>query len=83
MGNSYTPMAPSPRPLYRLHELACRAQYAELKERTRAAKADKDLLQGVTLASILTEQNDAALGDSLRDAPAALRSAARKRLPAI
>lgn len=31
------PIPPSPRPLYRLHELAYRTQYAELKERTRAA----------------------------------------------
>ena len=46
-------------------------------------KADKDLLQAMTLASILTEQDDAVLGDSLRDAPTALRTAARRRLPAI
>ena len=46
-------------------------------------KADKDLLQAVTLAALLTEQGDEAIGESLDDAPAALRTAARKRLPAI
>ena len=46
-------------------------------------KADKDLLQAVTLAAILTEQDDEVISDSLSDAPAALKTAARKRLPAL
>ena len=60
---------------HKLYSSAARQGFAE--------KADKDLLQAMTLAAILVEQNDEALGDSLRDAPAALRSAARKRRPAI
>lgn len=60
---------------HKLYSSAARQGFAE--------KADKDLLQSVTLAAILIEQNDEALGESLRDAPAALRSAARKRRPAI
>ncbi len=46
-------------------------------------KAAKDLLQAATLAAILVEQQDVALADSFRAAPAALRSAARRRLPAL
>lgn len=46
-------------------------------------KAAKDLLQGVTVAAVLTEQNDELLADSWGDAPASLRSAIRKRLPGI
>jgi len=46
-------------------------------------KAGKDLLQAATLAAVLTEQGDDTLAESARDAPAALRAAARKRLPAL
>jgi hypothetical protein len=57
--------------------------YSSAARQAMPEKADKDLLQAVTLAAILTEHDDAAFGDSLRDAPPALRAAARKRLPAI
>ncbi len=60
---------------HKLYSSAARQGFAE--------KADKDLLQAVTLASIPVEQNDEALAGSLREAPPALRSAARKRRPAI
>jgi hypothetical protein len=46
-------------------------------------KAAKDLIQAVTLAAVLVEQEDQALAESARDAPAAVRLAARKRLPTI
>jgi hypothetical protein len=57
--------------------------YSSASRHGSPEKADKDLLQAVTLAALLTEQGDAAIGESLGDAPFALRSAARKRLPAI
>lgn len=37
----------------------------------------------MTLAAFLTEQNDETLADSIRQAPASVRLAARKRLPTI
>lgn len=46
-------------------------------------KAAKDLLQAATLAAILVEQQDEPLAESAHEAPAALRFAARKRLPAM
>jgi hypothetical protein len=46
-------------------------------------KADKDLLQAVTLAAILVEQQDVMLDESFREAPGALRSAVKRRLPRI
>ncbi len=46
-------------------------------------KAAKDLLQAATLAAVLVEQNDESLAESARDAPPALRLAAKKRLPAL
>ncbi len=57
--------------------------YSSASRQGAPEKADKDLLQAVTLAALLAEQQDAVLGDSLRDAPAAVRASARKRLPAI
>ena len=48
-------------------------------------KAPKDLRQAATLAAVLVEQDDAGpgLGDALAAAPAAVRSAAQTRLPAL
>ena len=46
-------------------------------------KAAKDLLQAATLAAVLVEQDDEPLAESAREAPVALRLAAKKRLPAI
>ena len=47
-------------------------------------KAEKDLLQAATLAAVLTERDEnEVLTDSISDAPAAVRAAARKRLPAL
>ncbi len=57
--------------------------YSSVSRQGSPEKATKDLLQAVTLAAILIEQNDELLDDSVRQAPAALRAAAKKRLPAI
>ena len=46
-------------------------------------KAAKDLVQAATLAAVLVEQADEPLADSARDAPGAVRLAARRRLPAL
>ncbi|MDP9013125.1 MAG: hypothetical protein M3O41_10805, partial [Pseudomonadota bacterium] len=52
--------------------------------RTRdPAKAQKDLVQAVTLAAILIEQDSVSLRESFAAAPQELRSAARARLPQI
>ena len=46
-------------------------------------KAQKDLLQAATLAAIVVERDEASLRDSLKEAPAKLRSAARTRRLAL
>jgi hypothetical protein len=57
--------------------------YASASRPAGDAKAAKDLLQAAILAAIAIEQHDLDLGPSWREAPGALRSAARKRLPAL
>ena len=57
--------------------------YSSTARRGFPEKADKDLLQAATLAAILTEQDDDVISDALGDVPAALKTAARKRLPAL
>jgi len=47
------------------------------------AKADKDLLQAATLAAIEVEHHDLDLRASWRTAPAPVRAAAQRRLPAL
>jgi hypothetical protein len=47
------------------------------------AKAEKDLVQAVTLAAILIELRNASLRESFRRAPQELRTAALSRLPRI
>jgi hypothetical protein len=46
-------------------------------------KAEKDLVQAVTLAAILVEQDSVSLRESFRSAPLKLRTAAHSRLPRI
>ena len=57
--------------------------YASTNRSGAPEKARKDLLQAATLAAILVEQDEASLRDSLSEAPARLRSAARARRPAL
>jgi hypothetical protein len=57
--------------------------YASANRSGALEKAQKDLLQAATLAAILVELDEASLPDSLRKAPARLRSAARARRPAL
>ena len=57
--------------------------YASTKRSGAPEKARKDLLQAATLAAVLVEQDEASLRDSLSEAPARLRSAARARRPAL
>ncbi|MEO6744656.1 MAG: GSU2403 family nucleotidyltransferase fold protein [Caldimonas sp.] len=57
--------------------------YAGAARQGEPEKAAKDLVQAATLAAILVEQQDIVLADSFRAAPAALCSAARRRLPAL
>ncbi len=47
------------------------------------AKAEKDLVQAVTLAAIICEQDNTPLRDSFRDAPEAVRKASLSRLPRL
>ena len=46
-------------------------------------KTEKDLMQAATLGAVLVEQHDEVLAESFGEAPAALRGAAKKRLPAL
>ena len=57
--------------------------YSSASRSGASEKSAKDLLQAATLAAVLVEQEDEPLADAGRDAPAAVRSAARKRLPAM
>jgi hypothetical protein len=57
--------------------------YSSTRRTENPTKADKDLVQSVTLAAILVEQGNAILRDSFREAPTALRSAVSARLPRI
>jgi hypothetical protein len=57
--------------------------YSSTHRATEPAKAEKDLVQAVTLAAILIEQENVSLRESFRGAPQALRTAALSRLPRI
>jgi hypothetical protein len=57
--------------------------YSSTQRKADPAKAEKDLVQAVTLGAILVEQENADLRESFRDAPQALRQAAQTRMPRI
>lgn len=57
--------------------------YASASRRGFPEKAQKDLVQAVTLAAVLVEQDDCVLADTLQDAPRAVVTAARGLLPAL
>jgi hypothetical protein len=57
--------------------------YSSTRRSGNPSKADKDLVQAVTLAAILVEQANVLLRDSFHDAPSELRSAATARMPKI
>lgn len=57
--------------------------YASASRKASPEKSRKDLIQAAVLAAVLVEQDDARLGDALRDAPPSLQTAARTRLPAL
>ena len=57
--------------------------YLNTQRQGDPAKAEKDLLQAVTLAAIVVEQESSDLQESFRHAPKALRQAAITRMPRI
>jgi hypothetical protein len=57
--------------------------YSSTHRASEPAKAEKDLVQALTLAAILSEQENVSLRESFRGAPPALRAAARSRLTRI
>jgi hypothetical protein len=57
--------------------------YSSTHRRKEPSKAEKDLVQAVTLAAILIEQESVSLRESFRAAPRELRTAALLRLPRI
>lgn len=57
--------------------------YSSTRRTKEPAKAEKDLVQAVTLAAILIEQDSVSLRESFRGAPQELRKAALSRLPRI
>jgi hypothetical protein len=57
--------------------------YSSTHRTKEPTKAEKDLVQAVTLAAILIEQESMSLRESFRRAPRELRAAARSRLPRI
>jgi hypothetical protein len=57
--------------------------YASTHRTKEPTKAEKDLVQAVTLAAILIEQESVSLRESFRSAPRELRAAALSRLPRI
>lgn len=61
-----------------LHKL-----YSSVSRTAFPEKARKDLMQAATMAAVLVEDDGADLAAALDDAPSAVRSAARSRLPAL
>jgi hypothetical protein len=57
--------------------------YSSTQRTHEPEKAEKDLIQAVTLAAIIVEQNGVILGDSFHQAPKALRAATMARMPRI
>jgi hypothetical protein len=57
--------------------------YASTHRTHEPTKAEKDLIQAVTLAAILVEQESVSLRESFKDAPPGLRKATLVRLPRI
>lgn len=57
--------------------------YASTHRTHEPSKAEKDLIQAVTLAAILVEQESVSLRQSFREAPVSLRKAAISRLSRI
>jgi hypothetical protein len=57
--------------------------YSSARRMHDQPKAEKDLVQAVTLAAIICEYDNASLRDSFRHAPGALRKASLSRLPRI
>jgi hypothetical protein len=57
--------------------------YSSARRTQDQPKAEKDLVQAVTLAALLCEQDNASLRESFRVAPEALRNAVFSRLPRI
>ena len=71
--------ATDPKPIIAAASLGiCLPASASAKE---PAKAEKDLVQALTLAAILIEQDSVPLRESFRGAPRELRTAALARLP--
>jgi hypothetical protein len=57
--------------------------YSSARRTQDPTKAEKDLVQAVTLAAIICEQDNVSLLDSFRHAPDALRKASLTRLPRV
>jgi hypothetical protein len=57
--------------------------YSSTERTHEPEKAEKDLIQAVTLAAISVEQNGVILSDSFHEAPKALREATMARIPRI
>ena len=57
--------------------------YSSARRTQDQPKAEKDLVQAVTLAAIICEQDNASLRNSFRRAPEALRKASLSRLPRV
>ena len=57
--------------------------YSSARRTQDQPKAEKDLVQAVTLAAIICEQDNASLRDSFKHAPEALRKASLSRLRRI
>jgi hypothetical protein len=57
--------------------------YSSTQRTNELEKAEKDLIQAVTLAAIIVERDGAILSDSFHEAPQALRAATLVRMPRI
>jgi hypothetical protein len=69
--------------LPRMERMIWHKLYSSTQRTGAADKAEKDIVQAVTLAAILVEQDGTRLSESFQDAPEALRAAALLRLPRI
>jgi hypothetical protein len=69
--------------LPRLDRMLWHKLHSSIDGNRMADKREKDLIQAVTLATLLVEQDSASLQQSFVAAPAALRAAALTRLPRV
>jgi ribosomal protein S12 methylthiotransferase accessory factor YcaO len=76
-------LVPEEVPNSRYKRLVWHKLYSSASRQSYPEKAENDLLQAVTQAAILVEQEDEVLADSLHEVPASMATILKARLPAV